>query len=73
MDRLVVHELIQSELTVMNLKKELQDLLNNPTRREELKRDYAELKQILSEAEPGSHKSASAKAAASIHDTIKKN
>jgi lipid-A-disaccharide synthase len=61
MDKLVVKELIQDDLTPANLKRELHELLHDPARREQLQKDYAALKQLLSE---GGH--ASAKAAASI-------
>lgn len=49
MDRLVVKELIQHELTVDNLEKELQLLLDDEQRRESLRRDYDALKQVLSQ------------------------
>jgi len=61
MDKLVVHELIQNELTPVNLVKELQQLLTDPVRINELKKDYADLKRLLSEGG-----NASAKAAKSI-------
>jgi len=61
MDRLVVKELIQNDLTVENLKHELHELLTNETLIRDLKTDYAELKKILSEGG-----NASAKAARSI-------
>jgi lipid-A-disaccharide synthase len=61
MDKLVVKELIQNELTVENLKHELHELLTNEKRIEEIKKDYAELKRILSEGG-----NASANAAKSI-------
>ncbi len=61
MDKLVVKELIQKELTVENLKKELRELLFNEERKKQLQIDYADLKNLLSE---GGH--ASAKAAKSI-------
>ena len=61
MDKLVVKELIQQELTVENLKKELRELLFNEERKKQLQIDYADLKNLLSE---GGH--ASAKAAKSI-------
>jgi lipid-A-disaccharide synthase len=61
MDRLVVKELIQNDLTVENLKHELHELLTNEKRIAEIKKDYAELKQILSGGG-----NASAKAARSI-------
>ena len=61
MDKLVVHELIQNDLTPVNLVKELQQLLTDPVRINELKKDYADLKRLLSEGG-----NASAKAAKSI-------
>ncbi|HVS98720.1 MAG TPA: hypothetical protein VHE54_19650 [Puia sp.] len=57
MDRLVVSELIQDQLTPENLRRELEDLLHNPARRARLEKDYRELKQLLSE---GGHASANA-------------
>lgn len=47
MDRLVVKELIQHDLTVENLRNELDDLLNNDQRKKQLEEDYAKLKKIL--------------------------
>jgi lipid-A-disaccharide synthase len=67
MDRLVVKELIQDGLTEHNLKHELQELLRNEDRINEIKKDYAELKSILSEGG-----NASAKAARSIVDFLSK-
>ena len=61
MDKLVVKELIQHELTAENLNNELQKLLTDEQRIAELKKDYADLKNLLSK---GGH--ASAKAAESI-------
>jgi len=61
MDRLVVKELIQNDLTVGNLKHELHELLTNEKRIAEMKKDYAKLKTTLSEGG-----NASAKAARSI-------
>lgn len=61
MDKLVVRELIQHELTVENLRQELNRLLTDEDRREELQRDYARLEDLLGK---GGH--ASAKAARSI-------
>ncbi len=66
MDRPVVKELIQNELTVVNLKKELDELLHNGERREALKQDYAALRKILSQGGDAGSGSASARAAASI-------
>lgn len=62
MDRLVVKELIQHELTAANLKKELHELLENETYRARIAADYAQLKSVLSEGGE-----ASAKAAQSIY------
>jgi len=61
MDKLVVKELIQNNFTVENLQQELEELLTNENRKEQLQKDYAALKQMLSEGG-----NASAKAAASI-------
>jgi len=61
MDKLVVKELIQNELTVDNLKHELHELITNKERINEIKKDYAELRALLSEGG-----NASAKAAKSI-------
>jgi len=47
MDKLVVHELIQNDLTVENLKHELQELTTNENRISEVKKDYAALKNLL--------------------------
>jgi lipid-A-disaccharide synthase len=67
MDKLVVKELIQDQLTPENLKQELQQLLFDEKRRNELKNDYAALKQLLSKSG-----NASAKAAQSIVDFLGK-
>lgn len=48
MDKPVVKELIQDELTEKNLQKELEALLSDRERIEQLKKDYAELKAKLS-------------------------
>jgi lipid-A-disaccharide synthase len=61
MDKLVVKELIQDDLTPENLRRELNDLLHNDNRRRQLQEDYKALKELLSK---GGH--ASANAAASI-------
>ena len=41
MDKLIVKELIQDELTTKNLVTELSDLLNNEARQKQLQDDYA--------------------------------
>jgi lipid-A-disaccharide synthase len=66
MDRLVVHELIQDQLTVDNLQKELESLLNDPARKEQLQKDYLALWQKLYTGE-----SASAKAAYAISSLLR--
>jgi lipid-A-disaccharide synthase len=65
MDKQVVKELIQNELTAANLKKELNELLTDKKRLETLQKDYADLKKLLSEGGD-----ASAKAAHSIFSFI---
>lgn len=62
MNREVVKELIQDDLTVENLKYELNLLLTNVKKQQQLKEDYAQLKNLLSQ---GGH--ASANAAESIY------
>jgi len=62
MDKEVVKELIQDELTVANLTKELTALLTSEKKQQQLATDYAALKKLLSQ---GGH--ASANAAKSIY------
>ncbi|HVV07418.1 MAG TPA: lipid-A-disaccharide synthase [Puia sp.] len=57
MDKPVVKELIQDELTPENLRKELEDLLHDPKKQEQLRADYTALKELLSQ---GGHASANA-------------
>jgi lipid-A-disaccharide synthase len=59
MNREVVKELIQDELTVENLKKELTLLLNDPAKKSQLQADYAELKNLLSKGGNASYNAAS--------------
>ena len=66
MDKLVVKELIQQDLTTKNLVTELNELLNNKVRQQQLQEDYVSLKNILS---AGGH--ASSAAAKSIYALIK--
>ncbi len=61
MDKLVVKELIQNDLTVENVRKELNALLNDEAKKKQLQADYAALRDLLGQ---GGH--ASAKAAKSI-------
>ena len=67
MDKEVVKELIQDELTVENLKRELSLLLKDETKQQQLIADYAALKTLLSK---GGH--ASANAAGSIYTYLTK-
>jgi lipid-A-disaccharide synthase len=67
MDKPVVKELIQKEMTVDNLRHELHELLTNESRIAQIKNDYTELRRVLSEVGD-----ASAKAAKSIVDFLKK-
>ena len=68
MDKLVVKELIQHDMTAKNLELELKELLTNEQRILQLKKDYADLKNRLNEKG-----NASAKAAQLIHNfTLRK-
>jgi len=67
MNKPVVKELIQHDLTVEKLKHELHELLTNEKRIAEMNKDYAELKKILS-----GRGNASANAAKSIVDFLSK-
>ncbi len=49
MDKPIVKELIQDQLTPANLETALNDLLNNPARIAQLRDDYRQLRQILGE------------------------
>ena len=57
MDKLVVKELIQDDLTPENLHRELNELLHDTSRRQQLRIDYLNLKELLSQ---GGHASANA-------------
>ena len=61
MDKLVVKELIQNELTAKNLQSELEELLTNEKKIAQIKSDYAALKNLLAQ-----NGNASAIAASSI-------
>ena len=67
MDRLVVKELIQNDLTANNIRDELQSLLNSSKRQKKLLDDYEELKYVLGNA------GASDRAAETIISYVKKN
>lgn len=66
MDKEVVKELIQDELTVENITKELNAILFDTLKRERMEMDYADLKNLLSEGG-----NASANAAKSIYEFIR--
>jgi len=54
MDKEVVKELIQNDLTVKNLTAELNKILFNKSRQEQIKRDYEKLREALSQKESAS-------------------
>lgn len=66
MDREVVKELIQNDLTPEKITAELNKILLNPTKKEKLQEDYFQLKQLLSEGG-----NASKNAAESIYHFLK--
>ena len=63
MDKEVVKELIQNELTAENITKELRGILSDTLKRERIESDYGQLKKLLSEGG-----NASANAAKSIYE-----
>jgi len=65
MDKLVVKELIQDEFNVENLKLELNKILSDPNTQQQLQKDYADLKTLLSKGGD-----ASSNAAKSIFDFL---
>jgi lipid-A-disaccharide synthase len=65
MDKLVVKELIQNDLTVKNLVYELKNILENTNRQKQIASDYKQLKEVLS-----FNGNASANAAKSIYDFL---
>ena len=67
MDRLVVKELIQNDMTANNIRDELQSLLNSSKRQKKLLEDYEELKCALGNT------GASDRAAETIISYVKKN
>ncbi|MFN5423511.1 MAG: lipid-A-disaccharide synthase [bacterium] len=58
MNRLVVKELIQEELTAINIKKELTEILENEQYRNKLLADYKELNTLLADGGKASEKAA---------------
>jgi lipid-A-disaccharide synthase len=68
MDKPVVTELIQHNLTVENITKELNDILHNPQRIEQLNKDYSDLRNLLKQGG-----NASARAAQEIIGFLQKS
>ncbi len=66
MDKEVVKELIQDDMNVSNLERELDLLLHNKARQEQVKKDYIALRQLL-----GQGGNASSRAARLIYDFLK--
>ena len=66
MNKEVVKELIQDELTVHNLTKELDSILNNEEKRKQIEDDYTALRNLLQQ-----HNNASEKAAEIIVNFLK--
>ena len=58
MDKKIVTELIQNELTVENLRVELDAILHNQDRISQLKKDYQDLKQLLMQGGDASQRAA---------------
>ncbi|HJW16911.1 MAG TPA: lipid-A-disaccharide synthase [Flavisolibacter sp.] len=58
MDKLVVTELIQHDLTVENLKSELDAILHNKERISQIQKDYEDLKQLLMQGGDASQRAA---------------
>lgn len=58
MDRLVVKEMIQDDMTTENLRKELELLLHDETYRNRIKADYAALRELLHQGGDASEKAA---------------
>lgn len=67
MDKPVVKELIQHEMTTENCIKELKELLENPARKQQLQQDYFKLKNLLLQGG-----NASSNAASIIYEFVKK-
>jgi lipid-A-disaccharide synthase len=66
MDKPVVKELIQDEMTTANCIDELRNLLQNPSRQKQLQEDYSQLKDLLSKGG-----NASSNAASIIYEFVK--
>ncbi|HEX8313575.1 MAG TPA: lipid-A-disaccharide synthase, partial [Flavisolibacter sp.] len=58
MDKPIVKELIQNELTVENVSRELEDILHNQQRIQKIKEDYAALKSLLQQGGNASERAA---------------
>lgn len=58
MNKAVVTELIQHDLTTVRIERELNDLLHNPARQEQIAADYRHLQQMLQQYGNASHRAA---------------
>lgn len=58
MDKPVVTELIQHEMTAANIERELNDLLTNPERQAQVAADYSQLQHMLQQYGNASHRAA---------------
>ena len=58
MDKPIVKELIQNEMTAENVSKELDEVLHNPQRIQQIKTDYAALKDLLKQGGDASARAA---------------
>jgi lipid-A-disaccharide synthase len=58
MDKEIVKELIQDQLTVENLKRELDSILNDQQKIDQIKNEYARLKNLLQQDGNASEKAA---------------
>jgi lipid-A-disaccharide synthase len=67
MDKEVVKELIQDQLTLANIEKELKEILTDPARKRQLHEDYTALRNLLRKGGP-----ASSNAARSIYNFLQR-
>ena len=58
LDKPVIKELIQHDMNVVNIKMELENILNNASTRDRIKKDYEQLWDVLSNEENASAKAA---------------
>lgn len=58
MNKLIITELIQNDLTIANVVKELDTILHDPNRQQQIKKDYQELREVLQQGGNASEKAA---------------